>query len=409
MGSAISCYRAPPFSLDPSLEYYSPRIVKILEDRIENSGKNKVESEVEASKVTWSEVSQSNVVGETLAAENSRVFRSLQQRWPGGFFKEWVGGGWEVGERLAEGGQAELFEAWRVTCEGKRVHIKPWVMKMFKVGLSLKQLQSQLPLGMLADDSTRSFGFFSRGIYCNALDGALLVNGRFALLMDRKWGDLRKLIDVRMIHNGMHEPPFTENEAGVCMLEIAIGMKELHSKHITHGDLKAANVLVRTFDAEGHHFDAIHGDFVCQVADYECSVGVVGTGFWRAPEILLAVKNQAVTPQLFTEATDVYSYGMTCYEILTGRIPFEFEELKFTDYDRVIEGYRPSLPRETPRWMKALLSVCWHKDSLKRPTFEEIERILLTHLKYVGGLQGFWGRKRLVEQAKFRLATSALS
>jgi serine/threonine protein kinase len=72
-------------------------------------------------------------------------------------------------------------------------------------------------------------------------------------------------------------------------------------------------------------------DSLCvRVADCECSVGVVGTRFWRAPEILLGIKNRDIQPYLFTKEPDVYSYAMTCYEISTGRIPFE--ELRTTEY-----------------------------------------------------------------------------
>jgi hypothetical protein len=58
-------------------------------------------------------------------------------------------------------------------------------------------------------------------------------------------------------------------------------------------------------------------DFV--VADYECSIGVVDSRYWRVPEILEVVKNRTLhtTPDVFTTKSDVYSYAMTCYEILT--------------------------------------------------------------------------------------------
>ena len=64
-------------------------------------------------------------------------------------------------------------------------------------------------------------------------------------------------------------------------------------------------------------------------------MGVVGTGFWRAPETLQAIKSNPVSSQalMFSNATDVYSYAMTCYEVLTGQMPFEgLSEREGTDH-----------------------------------------------------------------------------
>lgn len=60
------------------------------------------------------------------------------------------------------------------------------------------------------------------------------------------------------------------------------------------------------------------------VVDLESSIAVLGTTFWRVPKILLALKNKdVIMTELLREKADVYIYGMTCYEILIGHIPFE--------------------------------------------------------------------------------------
>jgi serine/threonine protein kinase len=69
----------------------------------------------------------------------------------------------------------------------------------------------------------------------------------------------------------------------MIMYRIALGMDWLHSHDIVHRDLKASNVLVMKEKNWTY------------VADFECSVGVVGTGFWRAPEILQACKDKNVS------------------------------------------------------------------------------------------------------------------
>lgn len=99
-----------------------------------------------------------------------------QEQWPGGLFKGWNERQWELGEKIAEGGQAELFELWRIDPEGRRVEEVPWVIKMFKDGLSLQDLRRLLPHGMLADENTLWRGRFYIGGYSNAIEGAMLFN-----------------------------------------------------------------------------------------------------------------------------------------------------------------------------------------------------------------------------------------
>jgi serine/threonine protein kinase len=70
-------------------------------------------------------------------------------------------------------------------------------------------------------------------------------SGRFAFVMDRAWGDLRKLIDHQMMNQ--FGPPFALYQALGLMRTIAMDMLALHMQDppILHNDLKAANVLVQ--------------------------------------------------------------------------------------------------------------------------------------------------------------------
>lgn len=172
---------------------------------------------------------------------------------------------------------------------------------------------------------------------------------------------------MKMELNHNRGPPFSDAMAMEFMSDIAMGMKGLHHDGIIHRDLKASNVLL----------DALNEDWFVHVADFESSIGVVGTRFWRAPEILLALRNRVVVPTTFTEKTDVYSYAMTCYEILTGRIPFEDE--RSSNYDFFLSGQRPALPKALDFntgslicRVQALIEKCWHDNPVERPTFVEI-------------------------------------
>jgi serine/threonine protein kinase len=215
--------------------------------------------------------------------------------------------------------------------------------------------------------------------------------------MDAYRGDLRNLIDKRMdylksrMRSNMQDDdatqmmlmPFPYNSTLGMMRQIAAGMEDLCVIGIIHRDLKASNIFVSPLEflKQGqtriHHSrkvelkeDLAYDWFMVRVGDYESSDGVVGTGFWRPPEVLKAVKER-IRPT-FTTAVDVYGFGMVCYELLTGHIPFQCEGVRRTDYDAVLSGRRPKLPDYLSPGMTQLLLKCWHQDPCQRPTWDQI-------------------------------------
>jgi len=162
----------------------------------------------------------------------------------------------------------------------------------------------------------------------------------------------------------------------MIMYDVARGMNRLCNLDIVQRDLKASNVLHAHFNKNSD--EEMHRLYV---ADFECSIGVVGIGFFRAPEILQAFKNKVVNerPDLFTNASNVYSYGMVCYEILTGKLPFEGHPTY--DFDLVLSGQQPEVPHDVDKWVRNLLQRCWQFDPSARPTFGEILKLLEANSK----------------------------
>jgi serine/threonine protein kinase len=100
---------------------------------------------------------------------------------------------------------------------------------------------------------------------------------------------LRNLIECSMSSkSGKDCGPFSKEEAEVMMYSVALGVDWLHGHGIVHRDLKASNVLVKEFKSGWPRWSSY-------VADYECSVEVVGTRFFRALEILQACKERKIS------------------------------------------------------------------------------------------------------------------
>jgi serine/threonine protein kinase len=272
---------------------------------------------------------------------------------------------------LAEGGQAHVYSA---ECEKFST---PVVVKRLKHGnVDLFRLQRRMEMVMKIRKKNNS-------AICRVFGVGVDFVGNAWVVMERMAGDLRTLIDRRMTSLEVGQMPFDYNNTITMMMHIAQGMEDLHRCDLIHADLKASNILVTPviMDPEGEKGDGSQRAvesmyFYVNIGDFETSDGVVGTGFWRAPEVLQAVKNE--TKPILSRAADVYSYGMLCYELLTGNIPFE--GCARTDYDVVLSGKRPKLPAYVNLTMKQLLHACWLKEPRKRPGWTWIVKTLKDEL-----------------------------
>ena len=373
-----------------------------------------VEEQIERSKSHWSTLVDKSecMEGEGEAeVDNVEVFKALQWHptW-GTFFQtfgyELNGGRYRrvgelvMGEKFAEGGQAELYEVhvkWQKPRHNEEDVRKgrEYVLKVFKKGTFLRDLQLQLPKGLLwfiAEERTNWKSPTPKLLpryYCKVHRGILLKHGRFAFLMGKEHFDLRNLIERSMnSKRGKDCGPFSKEEAEAMMYNVALGVDWLHGHDIVHRDLKASNVLVQESENGWPRW-------FCFVADYECSVGVVGTGFFRAPEILQACKERKINqrPEVFSTSADIYSYGMICYEILTGKLPFEDHPLAnecalLTDLV-INQNLRPEVPEYVEDWAHELLDRCWQSNPATRPTIGEILNLLLTNSIAVKRLENY--------------------
>uniref|UniRef100_A0AAQ5XFA7 non-specific protein-tyrosine kinase n=1 Tax=Amphiprion ocellaris TaxID=80972 RepID=A0AAQ5XFA7_AMPOC len=171
--------------------------------------------------------------------------------------------------------------------------------------------------------------------------------------------------------------------------QICQGMEYLHSKRYVHRDLAARNVLV-----ENDSLVKI-GDFglTKYIPEGEIYYRVREDGdspvFWYAIECLKENK--------FSFPTDIWSFGVTLYEILTRcdhrqSPPTKFFEMMETPHGQMTmliliklleKRLRLPCPKECPHEVKTLMEQCWDEDPAKRPTFgfliEKFEAIRRTY------------------------------
>ncbi|XP_062511971.1 uncharacterized protein LOC134187817 isoform X2 [Corticium candelabrum] len=147
--------------------------------------------------------------------------------------------------------------------------------------------------------------------------------------------------------------------------QVADGMKYLASKDCIHCDLAARNVLVCK-------------DELLKVADFGLAKDIhYLNGYYQkqTTQELMPVKwmaPEAISHKRFSEASDVWSFGVLLWEIATaGGTPYA--TVPFKDLVHELEhGYRLSRPRGCPQELYALMSDCWKFNNRERPNFSTL-------------------------------------
>lgn len=154
-------------------------------------------------------------------------------------------------------------------------------------------------------------------------------------------------------------------------IDVSKGMDYLHQSNIIHRDLKAANLLM-----DEHEVIKV-ADF--GVARVQAQSGVMtaetGTYRWMAPEV--------IEHRPYDHKADVFSFGIVLWELLTGKLPYDYLTPLQAAVGVVQKGLRPTIPKNIHPRLAELLPTCWQQDPAERPEFSEITAILQDILKEV--------------------------
>ncbi|XP_064359262.1 mitogen-activated protein kinase kinase kinase 11 [Dromaius novaehollandiae] len=152
--------------------------------------------------------------------------------------------------------------------------------------------------------------------------------------------------------------------------QIARGMRYLHAEApvaLIHRDLKSSNVLLSQ-PVEG---DDVSGKTL-KITDFGLArewqrttkMSAAGTYAWMAPEVIRA--------STFSKGSDVWSYGVLLWELLTGEVPYRGIDGLAVAYGVAVNKLTLPIPSTCPEPFAQLMAACWEQDPHRRPGFGAI-------------------------------------
>jgi formylglycine-generating enzyme required for sulfatase activity/predicted Ser/Thr protein kinase len=224
-------------------------------------------------------------------------------------------------------------------------------------------------------------------------------NGRLVLVME--YVDGRGL--DRMI--GHEVGPIPWEKALPLFIQILDGIGYAHSKGIIHRDIKPANILVSK-DGKVKITDLGIAKIAGQKGMTRTGTQM-GTLYYESPEQIKGAKD-------VDQRSDIYSLGMTLYEMLAGRLPFDDagDTSEFQIMNSIVNRETHLDPRKyyphIPEWLVEVVQKATNLNPEKRfQSCEVFKRVLEKHGNLSVSESGYWS-VRVASAAQAPLSVSKL-
>ena len=188
----------------------------------------------------------------------------------------------------------------------------------------------------------------------------------FNILMEYCENDLRKFIDEHKAKQELIE----ENIIYDIIIDLILGIKEIHKNNLIHRDLKPANIFINKENK------IKIGDFGIskQLDNGEKYASTnTGTNYYMAPEIIKG--------EQYNNKIDIWALGCIIYELFTLNICFKTKSI-YGYVNKIVEGNHGKIDtnKYNSKWQK-LIDQLLKKNYKTRPNIDEVYNYLNNSLK----------------------------
>ncbi|GBC10401.1 hypothetical protein RclHR1_00960018 [Rhizophagus clarus] len=150
---------------------------------------------------------------------------------------------------------------------------------------------------------------------------------------------------------------------------IANGLKEIHKNQLVHRDFHIRNILLSSLSIETYIYISDMG-LSGRIGDKD-ETNIYGVMPYQAPEVLRG--------KPYTQAADIYSFGMIMYFVATGRQPFKNCAHDHHLVLSICKGDRPEINEsEAPKCYINLMKKWWDPNPNNRPDVTQLLGSLLS-------------------------------
>ncbi|KAH8859444.1 Tyrosine-protein kinase Dnt [Schistosoma japonicum] len=204
-----------------------------------------------------------------------------------------------------------------------------------------------------------------QGTFSQLYEGKLLISFRRHGIYTSKW---KQVLIKTLTEKATEEQILTAAQLINMGLQILSAVDYLHSINLIHEDIATRNCVLKCRTRVALSDSALSRDLFPE--DYHC----LGDNTNR-PVKWLAL--EALIERKYSMATDVWSVGITLWELITrGQQPYaHIDAFEITNVLRT--GYRLKKPHNCPDELWKIIFACWRADPSARPTIHQ----LITKLK----------------------------